>query len=60
MSQTGTFDKFRGTYNDLTDTTVSPKKHKRDLNGSPVAIFKDTVQLKPKLVESGLAAKPEF
>ena len=27
LSQTGTFDKFKGTYFDATDTTVSPKKH---------------------------------
>lgn len=60
MTQTGTFDKFKGTYFDQTDTTISPKKHARDLNGSPVAMFANNVQLKPKIVESGLAGKAEF
>ena len=59
-SQTGTFDKFRGTYHDNTGTTVSPKAHTRDLNGSPMQYFQDQVQVKPKLIESGLAARPEF
>ena len=35
-------------------------KHSRDLNGSPLQYFADQVQMKPKLLESGLAAKPEF
>ena len=35
-------------------------KHARDLKGSPLAYMADQVQLKPKLVESGLASKPEF
>ena len=38
LNKTGTFDKFKGTYHDLTDTTVSPKKHSRDLKGSPLQI----------------------
>lgn len=60
MSQTGTFDKFRGIYNDHTDTTVSPKKHTRDLKGSPLAHLQDNIQLKPKLLESGIAARADF
>jgi len=60
MSQTGTFDKFRGIYNDTTGTTMSPKKHMRDLKGSPLSYFGDQVQMKPKLLESGIANKPEF
>lgn len=60
MSQTGTFDKFRGIYNDHTDTTVSPKKHTRDLKGSPLAHLTDTIALKPRLLESGIAANREF
>ena len=60
MSQTGAFDKFRGTYHDQTDTTLSPKKHSRDLNGSPLSYLQNTVQLKPRLVENGLAGKEDF
>ena len=60
LSQTGAFDKFRGTYHDQTGTTVSPKKHARDLRGSPMLIHQDEVQVKPKLLESGLAARVEF
>ena len=43
LSKTGTFDKFKGTYFDHTDTTVSPKKHSRDLKGSPLQIHQDAV-----------------
>lgn len=60
MSKTGGFDKFRGDYYDATQTTVSPKKHTRDLKGSPLQYAMDQVQMKPKLLESGLASKPEF
>lgn len=60
LSQTGGFHKFRGEYIDTTETTVSPKKHSKDLKGSPLRYFEDQVQVKPKLLESGLAHKPEF
>lgn len=60
LSQTGTFDKFRGTYEDHTGTTVSPKKHARELRGSPMLVHQDEVQVRPKLLESGLASKVEF
>ena len=60
LSKTGTFDKFRGDYHDQTYTTMSPKKHTRDLKGSPLQYYQDQVQLKPKLLESGLANKKEF
>ena len=43
MSQTGGFDRFDGNYFDATDTTVSPKKHTRDLKGSPLQYAMDTV-----------------
>lgn len=43
LNATGTFDRFRGVYHDTTDTTVSPKKHMRDLKGSPLQYYQDQV-----------------
>ena len=43
LSKTGTFDRWKGTYADATDTTFSPKKHGRDLKGSPLQIHQDQV-----------------
>ena len=60
LQKTGSIDKWNGNYFDETGTTLSPKKHARDLNGSPLQIHQDTVQIKPRLVESGLAAMPAF
>ena len=60
LSLTGTFDKFKGTYSDVSNTTVSPAKHKRDLNGSPLSLHMNQVVIKPRLLENGLANNPDF
>jgi len=60
LSKTGVFDKYRGTYHDVSNTTVSPAKHPRDLNGSPLSLHMNQVAIKPRLLENGLANHPEF
>lgn len=60
MKQTGSYEKFTNEYKDLSNTTASPAKHKRDLNGSNMAYAADTIQIKPKLIESGLVDNEKY
>ena len=50
----------RGEYIDPSMTTLSPAKHTRDLNASPLAYHAKEIQLKPKLLEKNLATNPDF
>ena len=50
----------RGAYNDPSDATMSPEKHIRDINGSPLLYNAKEIQVKPKLIESSMAAHPNF
>lgn len=50
----------RGEYVDTSLTTFSPEKHQRDLNASPLAYHSKEIQVKPKLLEKGLATNKDF
>ena len=39
---------------------MSPKYHKRDLNGSPLAYNSESVQVKPAVIESRVLSSNEF
>ena len=39
---------------------MSPKVHRRDLNGSPLLYQSDAVQVKPTVLESKVLGKSEF
>ena len=60
LATTGAFQKFNKNYNDLTNTTMSPKVHKRDLNGSPMAQHAERVQIKPSVLESRVIGSRDF
>lgn len=51
---------MRGEYIDPSLTTMSPEKRQRDLNASPLAYHAKEVQVRPKLLEKGLAGNREF
>ena len=39
---------------------MSPKNHARDLNGSPLAYYTNSVQVRPKLLESGFTGNKDY
>ena len=43
IGRTGSVDKFTKQYEDLSYSTMSPAKHKRDLKGSPMAYYSNEV-----------------
>lgn len=51
---------LQGEYIDPSLTTLSPEKRQRDLNASPLAYHAKEVQVRPKLLEKGLASNGEF
>jgi len=56
----GSVNRFDKSYTDETGVTISPKKYKRDLNGSPLAYFANQVQVKPQILESKVCGSKEF
>lgn len=50
----------RGAYHDPSEATLSPVKHIRDINGSPLIYNARDIQVKPKLLEKSLATNPNF
>lgn len=60
LRTTGAFSKFDKDYSDMTGTTMSPKRFKRDLNGSPLAYQSDAVQVKPSVLESKVMRSNDF
>ncbi len=53
-------DNAKREYVDPSATTVSPFKFRRDLNGSPHQPNAKDIQVKPRLVERGLANSPQY
>ena len=45
---------------DSTGATLSPAKHARDLNGSPMLSYTNKVQIKPKVLERKLDGNQDF
>ena len=60
LNKTGGYEKFTNIYHDPSDSSYSPIRHRRDLNGSPMLGSVTTVQIKPKLVENGLVHQQSF
>ena len=54
LKRSGSNDRFTGAYMDSTGATLSPAKHARDLNGSPMLSYTSKVQIKPKVLERKL------
>jgi hypothetical protein len=60
MARTGKIEKYTNAYADPSGSTYSPMKHRRDLNGSPFLGAANSIQIKPKLIETGLYKSPSF
>lgn len=60
MRTSGSIEKFTNEYKDPSNSTISPIKHKRDLNGSPLINAAKDVQLRPLLIENGFADNPKY
>ena len=60
LQKSGSTDRFTGTYMDQTGATMSPQKHSRHLNGSPMMNNSSQIQIKPRVLESNLTGNQEF
>jgi len=60
LKKSGSVDKFTHEYFDPTYSSHSPMAHKRDLNGSPMAHMAASIQIRPKLLESGIINRVEY
>ena len=54
-------NRWTGEFSDNTLTMMSPtKKHRKDLNGSPLDYYSNQVQVRPRLLENGLIGNKDY
>ena len=60
LKRSGSNDRFTGAYLDQTGATMSPARHARHLNGSPLMSKTSQVQVVPRVLESNLTGNQEY